>query len=35
MAMVATNVLINGLSGKFGNTLLFKTLRGKTIVSAG
>jgi len=34
MATVATNVLINGLSGKFGNTLLFKSLRGKTIVSA-
>jgi len=34
MATVATNVLINGLSGKFGSTLLFKTLRGKTIVSA-
>lgn len=34
MATVATNLLVNGLSGKFGNTLMFKTLRGKTIVSA-
>lgn len=34
MAIVATNLLVNGLSGKFGNTLMFKTLRGKTFVSA-
>jgi len=34
MATVATNVLINGLSGKVGNALLFRTMYGKTIVSA-
>lgn len=34
MATVASNELLKGLSGKFGDVLLFKTLRGKTFVSA-
>jgi len=34
MATVASNTLLKGLSGKVGGTLLFKTLRGKTFVSA-
>jgi hypothetical protein len=33
MATVANNVLMNGLSGRFGNTLVFRTMRGKTHVS--
>jgi hypothetical protein len=33
MATVKTNVLIKGLSGKFGN-LVFRTIRDKTFVSA-
>lgn len=32
MAIVLTNVLVNGLSGMLGKTLMFKTVRGKTIV---
>jgi hypothetical protein len=33
MATVATNPLINGLSGMLGKSLVFKNLRGKTIVT--
>jgi hypothetical protein len=33
MATVATNVVTNGLSGKLGNELVFRTMRGKTFVS--
>jgi hypothetical protein len=32
MARVSTNLLVNGLSGRLGKTLVFKTMRGKTIV---
>jgi hypothetical protein len=32
MATVSNNVLVNGLSGKLGKTLVFKIVRGKTIV---
>jgi hypothetical protein len=34
MAQVSSNPLITGWSGKFGDTLVFRTLRGKTFVSA-
>jgi hypothetical protein len=33
MATVATNDLMKGLRGKFGNSLVFRTMRGKTHVS--
>lgn len=33
MATVRTNDLIDGLSGKLGNALVFRTMRGKTHVS--
>src|SRR5258708_5915823 len=33
MAILANNVLVNGFSGMLGNTLVFKNLRGKTILS--
>src|SRR6478736_4314982 len=33
MAIVRNNNLVEGLSGKFGNQLVFRTLRGKTVVS--
>jgi hypothetical protein len=33
MATVATNMIINGLSGRLGRSLVFRTLRGKTFVS--
>ena len=34
MATVTTNALLNGIRGTFGNTLVFRTMRGKTFVSA-
>jgi hypothetical protein len=34
MAIVTTNALLQGVRGTFGNTLVFKTMRGKTFVSA-
>jgi hypothetical protein len=33
MAIVTNNPLVNGLSGMLGQTLVFKNLRGKTIVA--
>lgn len=33
MATVTPNGLINGFRGKFGNSLVFKTIRGKTFLS--
>jgi hypothetical protein len=33
MATVATNVLMSGLSGRFGDSLIFRMMRGKTYVS--
>jgi hypothetical protein len=33
MAIVATNIIIDGLSGKLGRSLVFRTLHGKTFVS--
>ncbi|MEO7988992.1 MAG: hypothetical protein ABI663_05585 [Chryseolinea sp.] len=33
MATVTNNVLIDGFSGKFGGSLMFRTMRGKTFVS--
>ena len=33
MARVATNVLMNGLRGRIGDSLVLKTMRGKTFVS--
>jgi len=34
MAIVATNPLLNGLSGRLGKNMVFKMLRGKTIVAS-
>jgi len=34
MARVATNPLLNGLSGRLGKSLVFKMLRGKIIVAS-
>jgi hypothetical protein len=34
MATVTNNVLVDGMSGKFGRSLVFRTMRGKTFVSA-
>ncbi len=34
MATVATNPIINGLSGMLGKTIVFKTFRNKTIVAS-
>jgi len=34
MAIVATNPLLNGISGRLGKNLVFKILRGKTIVTS-
>jgi len=34
MATVADNVLIDGLRGRFGDSLVFKTMRGKTFVTS-
>src|SRR5882757_1741511 len=34
MATITNNVLLNGVSGKFGSSLVFRTMRGKTFVSA-
>jgi hypothetical protein len=34
MAIVTTNPIVNGLSGMLGQTLVFKILRGKTIVAS-
>jgi len=33
MATVRTNPIVNGLSGMLGRTIVFKTLRGKTIMA--
>jgi hypothetical protein len=33
MAIVATNGLVKGFSGKFGNQIVFRQLRGKTIMA--
>jgi len=33
MATITSNDLIEGISGKFGNTMVFRTMRGKTFVS--
>ncbi len=34
MATITNNVLIEGIRGKFGGSLIFRTMRGKTFVSA-
>lgn len=34
MAIVTTNLLVNGLSGMLGQSLVFKNLHGKTIVTS-
>lgn len=34
MALVTTNPIVNGLSGMLGKTIVFKSLRGKTIVAS-
>src|SRR5258708_15481563 len=34
MAILTTNPIVNGFSGMLGKTLVFKTLRGKTILSS-
>ena len=34
MATIGTNALVRGFSGLFGNALVFKTVRGRTFVSA-
>jgi hypothetical protein len=34
MATITNNILIDGMSGKFGDALVFRTMRGKTFVSA-
>ncbi|MEO7988561.1 MAG: hypothetical protein ABI663_03410 [Chryseolinea sp.] len=33
MATITNNILVDGISGKFGKQLVFRTLRGKTFVS--
>ena len=33
MAIIKNNVLVEGLSGMFGRSIIFKQLRGKTVVS--
>lgn len=33
MATVTSNVMINGFRGKFGNDIIFRTMRGKTFAS--
>jgi hypothetical protein len=34
MAKNSSNPLVAGLSGKIGNVIIFKTVRGKTVISA-